>query len=74
MLTVQDRGAHTGAPWWRMLQAASAVLDFAPRQVLPYHFGYPGGTGTQDPEAFKALVNAANPAINVIIGEWYVDA
>lgn len=46
-------------------QAASAVLDFQPDIVYPYH--YRG----QDTEAFKELVNNKNKDIEVRLRNWY---
>ncbi len=46
-------------------QAASAVLDFKPNHVYPYHHR------GQDIEAFKGLVNEGNDTINVILKNWY---
>lgn len=48
-------------------QAASAVLDFEPEIVYPYH--YRG----QDTEAFKNLVNDENKEIEVRLKNWYAD-
>ncbi|PIB32046.1 MBL fold metallo-hydrolase [Gaetbulibacter sp. 5U11] len=49
--------------------AASAVLDFKPKQVYPFH--YRGKDGLSDVAKFKALVNEGNPDIEVIQLEWY---
>ena len=49
--------------------AASAVLDFKPKQVYPFH--YRGKDGLSDVSKFKALVNEGNPDIEVIQLEWY---
>ena len=46
-------------------QAASAVLEFKPAIVYPYH--YKG----QDPNAFKKLVNDKNKKIDVRVRNWY---
>ncbi|HPM29056.1 MAG TPA: MBL fold metallo-hydrolase [Chryseolinea sp.] len=46
-------------------EAASAVLDFKPKIVYPYH--YRG----QDTEAFKNLVNTSNKEIEVRLRNWY---
>lgn len=46
-------------------QAVSAVLDFEPRIMYPYH--YRG----QDTEKFKELVNAENDQIDVRLRDWY---
>lgn len=49
--------------------AASAVLDFKPTIVYPYHFR--GSEGLSDVEAFKELVNNEDPSIEVRLREWY---
>ncbi len=49
--------------------AADAVLEFAPRVVYPYH--YRGTDGLSDVEQFKTLVEQANAAIEVVLGDWY---
>jgi L-ascorbate metabolism protein UlaG (beta-lactamase superfamily) len=46
-------------------QASSAVAEFAPKFVYPYH--YKGS----DPEAFAAKVKAAGKDIEVVQGPWY---
>lgn len=46
-------------------QASSAVAEFAPKFVYPYH--YKGS----DPEAFAAKVAAAGKGIEVVPGPWY---
>ncbi len=46
-------------------QAASAVLEFKPKVVYPFH--YRGS----DTEAFRKLVNDANPEIDVRLRNWY---
>ena len=50
-------------------QAASAVLEFKPKIVYPYH--YRGQGGLADVEGFKKLVNAGNPKIEVRLRSWY---
>ncbi len=49
--------------------AASAVLDFKPKKVYPYH--YRGQDGMSDVEKFKSIVNEANPDIQVVQLDWY---
>ena len=49
--------------------AASAVLDFKPKQVYPYH--YRGTNGLSDVEKFKKIVNASNSEIEVVQLNWY---
>ena len=49
--------------------AASAVLDFKPKQVYPYH--YRGTGGLSDVGKFKSIVNKGNPAIQVVQLNWY---
>lgn len=53
-------------------QAASAVLEFAPKEVVPYH--YRGTEGFQDVEKFKSLVNEGNVNIAVTLMDWYPSA
>ena len=50
-------------------QAASAVLDFNPKIVYPYH--YRGQGGLSDVEAFSKLVAAGNKSIDVRLRNWY---
>jgi L-ascorbate metabolism protein UlaG (beta-lactamase superfamily) len=50
-------------------QAASAVLEFKPAIVYPYH--YRGKDGLSDTEAFKKLVNEGNKDIEVRLRNWY---
>ena len=50
-------------------QAADAVLEFKPKIVYPYH--YRGNPDISDTEAFKKLVNAKNPKIEVRLKNWY---
>ncbi|MFL0352753.1 MBL fold metallo-hydrolase [Xanthomarina sp. GH4-25] len=49
--------------------AASAVLDFKPKQVFPYH--YKGTGGFSDVKKFKTLVNRSNKSIEVVQLDWY---
>ena len=49
--------------------AASAVLDFKPKKVYPYH--YRGTSGLSDVSKFKTLVNNGNSKINVVQLDWY---
>lgn len=49
--------------------AADAVLAFKPKVVYPYH--YRGTDGLSDVGRFKALVNAGNKDIEVILAKWY---
>jgi len=46
-------------------QAASAVAEFAPRYVYPYH--YKGS----DPQAFADKVAASHAETEVVLGPWY---
>ena len=48
-------------------QAASAVAEFKPKYVYPYHYRGRDG-GTQDPSDFAALVGEA---VAVKMGDWY---
>ena len=50
-------------------KAAEAVLEFAPRKVVPYHFR--GTQGMSDVDKFKQLVKEGNPEIEVEMLEWY---
>jgi L-ascorbate metabolism protein UlaG (beta-lactamase superfamily) len=50
-------------------QASSAVLEFKPKIVYPYH--YRGQGGLNDVEGFKKLVNAVNSSIDVRLRNWY---
>ncbi len=49
--------------------AASAVLDFKPKQVYPYH--YRGTEGLSDVSKFKSLVNEGDASIEVLLLDWY---
>ena len=49
--------------------AASAVLEFKPKIVYPYH--YRGKPDMSDTEAFKKLVNAKSSKIEVRLRDWY---
>jgi len=49
--------------------AASAVLEFQPKQVYPYH--YRGKPDISDVAKFKELVNQSNKNIEVILLDWY---
>jgi len=50
-------------------EAASAVLDFKPKIVYPYH--YRGQNGLSDTEAFKKTVNDKDKNIEVRLRNWY---
>jgi L-ascorbate metabolism protein UlaG (beta-lactamase superfamily) len=50
-------------------QASSAVLEFKPKIVYPYH--YRGNPDMSDTEAFKKLVNDKDPDIEVRLRNWY---
>ena len=50
-------------------QAASAVLDFKPKTVYPFH--YRGQGGFSDTEKFKTLVRKGNPSTEVHLKDWY---
>ncbi|PSG88082.1 MBL fold metallo-hydrolase [Aurantibacter aestuarii] len=49
--------------------AASAVMDFEPKEVYPYH--YRGTDGFSNVEKFKMLVNSATDNVKVIQLDWY---
>jgi len=50
-------------------QAASAVLEFQPKVVYPYH--YRGSDGYSDVKEFKNIVNSKNSNIDVRLVKWY---
>lgn len=50
-------------------QAASAVLEFKPKIVYPYH--YRGNPDMSDTEAFKKLVNEKDDKIDIRLRNWY---
>lgn len=50
-------------------QAASAVSDFKPAVVYPFH--YRGTEGLADTEKFKQLVNTSAPKVDVRLRNWY---
>tara|TARA_R110002012_G_scaffold25079_2_gene83293 strand:+ start:3225 stop:4016 length:792 start_codon:yes stop_codon:yes gene_type:complete len=52
--------------------AASAVLEFKPKEVYPYH--YRGNPDVSDVSKFKNLVNEGDDTIKVIQLDWYPDA
>lgn len=49
--------------------AASAVLEFAPKQVYPYH--YRGKPNVSDVIKFGKIVNEGNSEIEVVQMDWY---
>lgn len=50
-------------------QAASAVIEFSPKVVYPYH--YRGQGGLSDVDKFKKLVNKGNDEVEVRLRGWY---
>ncbi len=50
-------------------EAADAVLAFRPKHVYPYHYRSPDGLA--DVARFKALVNAGDKNIDVVLLDWY---
>ncbi|TDQ16241.1 L-ascorbate metabolism protein UlaG (beta-lactamase superfamily) [Algoriphagus boseongensis] len=52
-------------------QAASAVSEFKPGIVYPYHFR--GSQGFSDVEKFKTLVNQSAPKVDVRLRNWYAE-
>ncbi len=50
-------------------QAASAVLEFKPKVIYPYH--YRGQGGLSDVDQFKKLVNTGDNKIEVRLAKWY---
>jgi L-ascorbate metabolism protein UlaG (beta-lactamase superfamily) len=60
-------------PWTMPVNnAASAVLDFKPKQVYPYH--YRNKEGFSNVGLFKMQVNASSDEIEVIQLDWYVSS
>ena len=49
--------------------AASAVIEFKPKEIYPYH--YRGSDGFSDVDAFKTLVNKGAPNVKVVQLNWY---
>lgn len=49
--------------------AASAVLEFKPKKVYPYH--YKGENGMSEVDQFKLIINKENKAIEVVQLNWY---
>lgn len=52
-------------------QAASAVIDFKPRIMYPFHFR--GSGGFSDVEQFKKMVNEGTDAVEVRLRDWYTE-
>ena len=53
-------------------QASSAVLEFKPKVIYPYH--YRGGGGKfSDVEEFKRIVNEGDEGIEVRLRDWYAE-
>lgn len=52
-------------------EAASAVLDFKPKTVYPYHYRQNPTKDFADVAKFKEIVNSQNPDINVVQLDWY---
>lgn len=50
-------------------QAASAVVEFKPKVIYPYH--YRGTEGLADVESFKKMVNEQDKNIEVRLRNWY---
>ena len=53
-------------------QAASAVLEFQPVNVYPYH--YRGREGMSDIDKFASLVEAGGTSVEIKMGDWYGDS
>lgn len=53
----------------RETAAASAVLEFAPKAVYPYH--YRGKPNVSDVTLFRSIVKNANSEIQIIQLDWY---
>ncbi|WP_299113471.1 MBL fold metallo-hydrolase [uncultured Winogradskyella sp.] len=57
-------------PWTMTVEsAASAVLEFKPKTVYPYH--YRGSEGMSDLNKFKKIVSKDNSSINIEFLDWY---
>lgn len=52
-------------------EAASAVLEFKPKTVYPYHYRQNPTKDFADVAKFKEIVNSQNPDIQVVQLEWY---
>lgn len=52
-------------------QAASAVNEFKPKIVYPYH--YRGQGGLSDVDAFREKVTSTSPEVEVRLRNWYVE-
>tara|TARA_R110000850_G_scaffold274786_2_gene412781 strand:+ start:12162 stop:12959 length:798 start_codon:yes stop_codon:yes gene_type:complete len=52
-------------------KAASAVSDFKPKTVVPYHFR--GSEGFSDVDSFEKQVREKTPEVEVLRLEWYPD-
>lgn len=50
-------------------QASSAVLEFKPKVVIPYHYR---GKEMSDIQTFKSLVNEKDTSIEVMLYNWYL--
>ena len=50
-------------------QAADAVLEFAPKEVYPYH--YRGKPNVSDVNKFETIINSKNKNITVVRLDWY---
>ncbi len=51
--------------------AASAVLQFKPKVVYPYHYRNQDGTADPNATKFRTLVEAASQEIEVRLRDWY---
>lgn len=57
-------------PWTMAIEsAASAVLEFQPKNVYPYH--YKGTNGLSNVEKFKNIINSNSSTIDVHLLNWY---
>lgn len=52
-------------------EAVSAVLEFKPKTVYPYHYRQSPTKDFADVAKFKQLVNSQNPETEVVQLEWY---
>ncbi|MEZ4797732.1 MAG: MBL fold metallo-hydrolase [Flavobacteriaceae bacterium] len=57
-------------PWTMTVEsAADAVLEFKPKEVIPYH--YKGTDGLSDVKKFETIVNSKDQGIIVNLLDWY---
>lgn len=52
-------------------EAASAVLDFKPKTIYPYHYRQKPTNDFADVAKFKEIINSQNSQIKVVQADWY---